>query len=219
MTSAYFRSLAAWDQARYLEKLNYAGRVNLPDPYDPRNASAFRENPGLFPRLSWPELHDCLINSPGKYTRERLKAYKSLDAYNYFLSGKVTGVLVHKPETVESVRVLLGRVRTGQTENKTCSAWAVTEVSGPVVAAHCTCMAGWVASLPSSVYFLCYPYLQECTYTHLICRHGEECSHVAALLFYVEAAVRTGLSNVSATSTLCSWSAASSSGKVILAFY
>ena len=42
----------------------------------------------------WPlvELKDIVLylsQTPGQYTREKLKAYKSLDAYNYFVSGWV----------------------------------------------------------------------------------------------------------------------------------
>ena len=42
------------------------------------------------------------------------------------------------------------------------STWIITEVGGKIVSAHCNCMAGL----------------------------GESCSHVGAMLFYVEAAVR-----------------------------
>ena len=41
-------------------------------------------------RASWPplefgQIYTYLIDTPGPFTRERLKAYRSLDAFNYYI--------------------------------------------------------------------------------------------------------------------------------------
>ena len=76
--SEYFTALDPVAKSRYESKLTYKGRSNeeimLPDPY------AFKEWHND-PR-SWPDL--TFGDTPGIYTRESLKAYKSLEAYDFF---------------------------------------------------------------------------------------------------------------------------------------
>ena len=43
---------------------------------------------------------------------------------------------------------------------------------------------------------------------HLCCRRGEVCSHVAAVLFKVEAACRLGYNKPTCTSLPCAWNQA-----------
>ena len=53
----------------------------------------------LLPDISWPDIYNYLINHPsGVFTNESLKAYKSLDAYNYFVLGYVQEVYYHEIE-------------------------------------------------------------------------------------------------------------------------
>lgn len=141
MSSAYYKSLSGEDQRRYLQKLNYSGVLQLPDPYDLRNGSVFQVNDKLLPNISWPEVYTYLIDTPGIYTREKLKSYKSLEAYNYFINGKVRNVKVCKPENVP-VRMVTALVNPGQKESKPYNVWVTGEENGCIVAAHCDCMAG-----------------------------------------------------------------------------
>ena len=55
--------------------------------------------------------------------------------------------------------------------------WIIVEKSGKIRSCHCTCMAGM----------------------------GQFCSHVAAAMYRIEAAVRNGLTNLSSTSTASQW--------------
>ncbi|KAI8485886.1 hypothetical protein Bbelb_364380 [Branchiostoma belcheri] len=46
------------------------------------------------PNIAFPDIYMYLISHPSLYTGEAMKAYKSLDAYKYFTSGKVRDVYV-----------------------------------------------------------------------------------------------------------------------------
>ena len=39
--------------------------------------------------ISWKDVTTYLIDTPSKFTNESLKAYKSLEAYDYFVCGHV----------------------------------------------------------------------------------------------------------------------------------
>ncbi len=45
-----------------------------------------------WPELQFGDVYTNLINMEGQFTKEKLKAYKSLDAYNYFYNGYVRTV-------------------------------------------------------------------------------------------------------------------------------
>ncbi|XP_068686436.1 uncharacterized protein [Montipora foliosa] len=94
-------------------------------------------------------------------THQQIKAYKSLDAYNFFVSGWVNGVLAKE---LEGDKVLLfSRVNHSQRARETpLKTWVLVEKNGTVINAHCNCMAGLT----------------------------ESCTHIGAVLFAVEAGVR-----------------------------
>ena len=43
--------------------------------------------PSLWPPVHYGDISNYLVNTPGQYTVESLRAYKSLDGYNFFVSG------------------------------------------------------------------------------------------------------------------------------------
>ncbi|KAM3914026.1 uncharacterized protein RB166_019203 [Leptodactylus fuscus] len=176
MTSAYFKSLDIGDQARYKEKLTIEGKEG-PDPYDNRNKDKFVNDCTLWPTVQWPHLYDYLVKSPGPYTGESLKAFKSLEAFNYFQSGKIYKVLIHKPESSILYRIVLATVAPGQRNGNPYECWIVCHENGEVFSAHCQCIAGI----------------------------GEVCSHIAAVLFAIEAAVTDGATSTSVTCNPCTW--------------
>lgn len=110
-----------------------------------------------WPDLSFADIFCYLINYPHQFSTGSLKAYKSLEAYKYVVSGLVFNVKIKK--VTENNFLITGRVRHGQSQfTKTPnSAWFGMKLNGEIINAHCTCMAGL----------------------------GEACSHVAALMFYL----------------------------------
>ena len=59
----------------------------------------------LWPPVDFPSLYTYFIDAPGGYTREKLKAYKSLEAYNYYqrfvaLNGVCISTFISYPSVV-----------------------------------------------------------------------------------------------------------------------
>ena len=155
-TVGYKDRLDAVCRARYLQKLKDIGDK---DPYEMRN-DEWSTDVNLYPAITYPDIVNYLVNSCSAYSLEELKGYKSLEAYNYFVSGWVQEI---KQATLEDRCVLIARVRHSQRSTDPCLIpWVISEKDGRVVSGHCTCMAGL----------------------------GEICSHVAALLFAIEATVK-----------------------------
>ena len=89
-TSDYFNSLDYEAQKRYIAKLT-VGEEDLPDPYGIPDGM-WLDDTTKWPSLEFGDLYMYLIESKGSYTKENLRAYKSLEAYNYFYNGYVRTV-------------------------------------------------------------------------------------------------------------------------------
>jgi len=63
----------------------------LPDPFSIAD-DLWIDDITKWPDLMYGHLYSSLIETKGPYTKEKLKAHKSLDAYNYFCSGQVRTV-------------------------------------------------------------------------------------------------------------------------------
>ena len=87
------------DKRRYLEKTKEIG-----DPYG-YSLSALSQDE--LPPVGSTDIFNYLVLSTSFCTSERFKAYKSMDAYKYFLSGFVGYVAARK---VEKKYVVLGQV-------------------------------------------------------------------------------------------------------------
>ncbi|KAG0445051.1 hypothetical protein HPB47_000995 [Ixodes persulcatus] len=88
---------------------------------------------GMFPLFKWPDIRAPQIIYYLLHTKacdmEDVKAYKSLDSYNYLKSGWVGAVLVHEVDQGTSV-------------NRTNNVWVCAKKDGEVITGGCTCMAG-----------------------------------------------------------------------------
>ena len=80
----------------YMKKLQSAGNSQLPNPYD---LLVQKNEDCRLPDISWPDIYNYLINHPScVFTNESLKAYKFLDAYNYFDLSRIQDVQYHEIE-------------------------------------------------------------------------------------------------------------------------
>ena len=83
---SYKESLDGVARSRYQKKLELIGLGTC--PYELEQVS-WTDDVTLWPPVEFPDIVFYLLQTPGVYTREKLKAYKSLGAYNYFVSGLV----------------------------------------------------------------------------------------------------------------------------------
>ncbi len=82
------------------------------DPYSIDNALFERDSEG-FPNVtvSYADIVNYLVFSPNPaYTRDQMKAFKGLDAYNQFTSGWVQDAMVHYPRNYEDTAVICKKV-------------------------------------------------------------------------------------------------------------
>ena len=139
---------------RYLEKIAEVGvdPVTIPDQ---------QFDTECLPPIEAMDLLSYLVLETSFYTKEQFKAYKSLEAYNFLVSGFLTSI---QGCIVAGKHIVTGKVRHSQRMNDALiSVWILAEKDGTVRSAHCLgCKAGL----------------------------SESCSHVASVLFYVEAWTR-----------------------------
>ena len=112
--------------------------------------------------FSYPDIVVYLLHTTSFVTLEEVKNYKSLQSYKYFTSGWVLEV-EWKEYCEDSIVLVRGRVRHSFAASKPpVQPWILLGSNGTVIVAHCTCMAGL----------------------------AETCSHVGAVLHWLETAVR-----------------------------
>lgn len=87
--SEYFKSLDTENQIQYQKKLKLSDGTQLPDPL---SLNDWKSDVRLLPDIGWGDLNNYLINTPSVFTQQSLKAYKSLEAYNFFVCGHVQDV-------------------------------------------------------------------------------------------------------------------------------
>ena len=71
-TLTYFSSLDSTSQDRYKEKLQVDGD-SLPDPYS-ASFKGWEDDMKKWPSVEYADIYTYLIDTPGVYTREKLKA-------------------------------------------------------------------------------------------------------------------------------------------------
>ena len=62
----------------------------MPDLYG--IAENWKSDVKLMPDASWGDMYNDLVNSPSEYTHDNLKAYKSMEAFNFFVYNYVQDI-------------------------------------------------------------------------------------------------------------------------------
>ncbi|EDO30936.1 predicted protein [Nematostella vectensis] len=89
---------------------NYNAKLKSIANINPYNVSrnVFTDSWELWPEIQFPDIVNYLLFSTSNNTKEELKAYKSLDVYQYFVAGWVRCIFVGKAST--DVRILIGKL-------------------------------------------------------------------------------------------------------------
>lgn len=129
----------------------------------------------LWPSVTSGDIVYYLVNSKACDLQE-VKAYKSLESYDYLQCGWVGKLSAHKVN--EDTVYVKGEVRPSQAvNNKPHSAWICAKTSGVVITAGCSCMAG----------------------------KAKVCSHVGAVLWKIDLTVCKGLTGIACTDKTVAW--------------
>ena len=91
--TTYSLNLNSDDRKKYEEKLITVDGTVLPDSCT--LIENWKDNVKLLPDITWADIYNYLINTPSLYTNENLKAYKTLKAYNFFVSGRLHDIAYH----------------------------------------------------------------------------------------------------------------------------
>ena len=84
---------------------SYDEKLKLIENIDPYNVSnfLFADSMELWPEIEFPGIANYLLFSTSSYTEEQLKAYKSLDAYEYFVAGWVRCIYRRKATLISRI--------------------------------------------------------------------------------------------------------------------
>ncbi len=140
--SNYFKGLPAEYRLSHSNKLILSNGVRLPDQYSP--SGQWVRDPTKWPKLQCPDIYVYLVEKPSVYTKEKLKAYKSLDAYNFVLCGHVQDIEYRDlPNGFCTLRTdMLPSQQQGH-KTQLYKTWAiVNKLNKYILTANCTCMAG-----------------------------------------------------------------------------
>ena len=100
----YLQTLTNESRKKYQEKLNL---INNIDPYNV-SSNFFTDSVEMWPNVEYPDIVTYFLCSTSRYTKEQIKAYKSLESYQYFVAGWVRCVFVGK--ATSNIKILLGKV-------------------------------------------------------------------------------------------------------------
>ncbi|XP_068677854.1 uncharacterized protein [Montipora foliosa] len=142
---------------------------------DPVSIPSEQFDPECLPQIESTDLLGYLVLETSFYTRQQFKAYKSLEAFNQMVSGFVSSV---RGCMISNKHVVVAKVRHSQRMNDPLvNIWIIADSDGTILSTHCLgCKAGL----------------------------AESCSHIASVLFYIEAWIRIN-GKLACTQVKCTW--------------
>ena len=87
------KTLRTDDYDRHQAKLTLADVAHLSDTFV--LSTGWDYDISKLPNITWRDVTEYVIDTPSVYTTESVKAYKSLNAFNYFLCGHVQDCFYH----------------------------------------------------------------------------------------------------------------------------
>ncbi|XP_052798725.1 uncharacterized protein LOC128230474 [Mya arenaria] len=157
------------------DRIRYETKFDVIGGLDPYDSSLkWSTDVDILPSVTYPDIVNYLIFTPSRFKIDDLKAWKSLEAVNQLCFGWVRER--GAIDTAGHIVVKTKVLHSQRLREKPLQPWVIAKPDGVVVAAHCNCMAGL----------------------------GEACTHIAALLFSVMAAVEVRDSK-SVTESKCWW--------------
>ena len=87
---SYFNELQKEDKAKYKHKLTLTNGQLLPDLYG--IVENMKTDVKRIPDISWGDMYNYQVNSPSEYTYDNVKAYRSLEAFNFFVCNHVQDI-------------------------------------------------------------------------------------------------------------------------------
>lgn len=109
--SSYYYALDENARKRYKENLQKLGEAT--NPYLKWQTGTTIEWQ-LWPEVEYPNIYNFLIATPSLFTSDSLKAYKSLDAYNYYISGWIDNIHVTNVPCCPGTHLISARVKHSQ---------------------------------------------------------------------------------------------------------
>ena len=155
-------------------KIRYLKKISVVGA-DPQTIPSEQFSAELMPSIEATDFVSYLVLDTSYYTKLQFKAYKSLEAYNQLVSGFVSSV---RSLHISGKMIIIAKVRHSQRMNDPLiPIWIITEEVGTILYAHCMeCKAGL----------------------------AETCSHIASVLFYIEAWTRIN-GKLACTQVKCTW--------------
>lgn len=144
---SYFNYLSEDDRLRYKQKLTveYKGtETSIPDPYSDIDPNEWNFDPVCWPTIEMAHIIGYFINKPGLYSLRELENYRSLEAYDIAMSGRVGSIGVINVSQGDGCTMIL-RAQVGHSQSFSASpldVWVMVKKQGSLESAHCTCMAG-----------------------------------------------------------------------------
>ncbi|XP_051801043.1 uncharacterized protein LOC127533052 isoform X2 [Acanthochromis polyacanthus] len=141
--SDYFRALDSNSQTRYIEKLKFCDSIDL-YALSTKDLDYELEK---YPPVQFPDISNYLVLQTSFCTAKQMKAWKSMDSYNFFVCGwiKEVGVNILKDKSC----IIKSRVKHLQCLSKTPThTWLLIKEDGKIITVNCDCMAGLAESCP-----------------------------------------------------------------------